>query len=179
MKKHIKFSSLAFVVVGIFLILVILNQQFLLLNKVLKSDSTPVPEKTPIIASSPAPTATPTPTSTPKPTSSPKPTPKPTSTPKVISAPNLEDLFNKYSAEYGVSKDLLKKIAGCESGFNTTSVGGDYAGMFQFSSGAWVSTRQKMGLSGDLSLRFNAEESIKTAAFKISQSGTSAWSACD
>lgn len=127
------------------------------------------------------PTPTPTPTQTPTPTPFPTPTliPTPTLTPTPIPAPvNLNDLFTKYSNQYSVAKDLLQKIANCESGFNSNSVNGDYLGMFQFSSGSWISNRNNMGLDPNTELRLNAEESIKTAAFMISVNRTNAWPNC-
>lgn len=91
---------------------------------------------------------------------------------------DLDGLFTKYSSEFGVDKNLLTKIADCESHFHQSSVNGDYAGMFQFSSGTWIGTRSQMGLDTNSDLRFSAEESIRTAAFKISRGGVSAWANC-
>lgn len=140
----------------------------------------------------PTPTTTPTPTPTPIPTSTPTPTPLPTATPTPIkseptpqpplsipvSSQDLENHFSKYSSEYGIDKELLKRIAACESGFNTNSRNGDYGGMYQFASSSWQSTRASMGMDQNTDLRFNAEESIRTAAFKISRGGSSAWPSC-
>lgn len=89
-----------------------------------------------------------------------------------------EVLFEKYSNEYKVSKEFLKRIAKCESGFNPEARNGGYGGMYQFASSTWASTRLRMGLSTDTSYRFNSEEAIKTAAFKISTDGPSAWPTC-
>lgn len=123
------------------------------------------------------PSSTPIPT----PTATPTITPTPTVTPKSIiriSSHELDQLFEKYSQEYGVDKNLLSKIARCESGFNSQSINGPYAGMFQFTASAWSKARTEMGLSANPELRMNAEESIKTAAYKISKYGTSSWPAC-
>ena len=90
----------------------------------------------------------------------------------------LELLFNKYSDRYGVSKQLLKSIARCESSFNPQAVNGPYAGMYQFLTSTWIADRKAMGLNSDPRLRFNVEESIKTTAFKISRNGTDAWPVC-
>jgi hypothetical protein len=126
------------------------------------------------------PTLTPTntPTPTPSPTPTPTPTPTPIPTPVPLTSTNLEDLFTKYANFYSVNKDLLRKIAACESGFNTNASYGDYLGMFQFSSGAWINSRALMGEDSNLGLRTSAEESIKTAAFKISRGEVSAWPSC-
>lgn len=103
--------------------------------------------------------------------------PKPT---VIISIPlTLDELFVKYGSQYNVSPDVLRKIAGCESGYDVNQVTGDYAGLFQFALFAWVEARGRMGLSNDQSLRFNAEESIRTAAFEINYKGTSGWDDCD
>jgi hypothetical protein len=70
-------------------------------------------------------------------------------------------------------------MAVCESNLKPQATNGDYAGLYQFSSRTWKSTRQAMNLDNDPVLRFNPEESIKTAAFKISTSGLSAWPNCN
>ncbi len=91
---------------------------------------------------------------------------------------DLDPLFTKYSQEYGVSKDLLVKIAACESGFNPGAQNGPYGGMFQFLASTWVSNRKAMGLDPNPNLRYNSEEAIRTAAFKISRDGAGAWPVC-
>lgn len=90
----------------------------------------------------------------------------------------LEGLFDKYCAEYKLDKELLKRIAYCESTFNSQAVNGPYAGMYQFLASTWISNRKAMGLDPNPDLRFNAEESIKTTAYKISRDGTGAWPVC-
>jgi soluble lytic murein transglycosylase-like protein len=123
-----------------------------------------------------APTPTPTvalPTATPEPTAIP--TPAPTNPP----APELEAMFDKYSSEYGADKELMKKIARCESGFNTTSNNsGMYLGMYQFSSSTWSANRNRMGLDPNPDLRTNPEEAIRTAAYMISKGGQGHWPNC-
>lgn len=96
-----------------------------------------------------------------------------------VKAFSLDELFAKYGAQYHVDPGVLKKIAGCESGYDAGQITGDYAGLFQFASFAWIEARGRMGLPADQSLRFNAEESIRTAAFEINYKGTSGWSDCD
>lgn len=92
----------------------------------------------------------------------------------------LEQLFTKYSAEYGISSDALKIIANCESHYNPNALSknGLYGGMFQFSASTWKSTRKAMGLDESPDLRFNAEEAIRTTAYKISKNGVGAWPHC-
>lgn len=129
-----------------------------------------------------APTGTPTPeqpTATPTllPTNTPFPTP--TSAPTIAVVVDLEALFTKYSNEFGADKEMLKKIARCESGFNTNSNNsGMYLGMFQFAAPTWISTRGAMGLDTNPELRTNAEEAIKTAAYMISKGRHAAWPNC-
>lgn len=124
---------------------------------------TPLPTTTPI----PAPTNPPTPTTTPLPTPLP-----------IISPSTLNDFFVKYSQEYVVDIELLKKIAKCESGFNSSAINRDYVGLFQFSESLWRNVRAIMRHDPNLDLRLNAEESIKTAAFMIARNQLSVWPNC-
>jgi len=89
-----------------------------------------------------------------------------------------DDLFTKYGDIYHVSPITLKTIAKCESGFNPEATNGSYGGMYQFHPTTWSATRQQMGADPNSDSRFNGEEAIKTAAFKISQEGTGAWPVC-
>lgn len=127
----------------------------------------------------PTPTSTPTPTNTPTPTRIPTPTSLPTPTRYPASAQDIDGWFERYSREYGIDIALLRKIAVCESGYNSISKSKHgYGGMFQFSESSWKSTRIEMGLDPNPDLRFHPEEAIKTASYKISRQGTSAWPAC-
>ncbi|CAN5142203.1 hypothetical protein BH09PAT1_BH09PAT1_0120 [soil metagenome] len=129
----------------------------------------------------PQPTVTVTPSliSTPTPIPTATPTSLPTATPTPISTTNdLGTLFDTYSQKYGVDKELLKKIALCESGFNTNASFINYKGLFQFSEESWRITRNMMGEDINIDLRTNPVEAIKTAAYKISQSGEAAWPNC-
>jgi hypothetical protein len=125
-------------------------------------------------------TLTPTPTLSPTPTLMPTPTatPSPTLAPIIILPKDLDDLFTKYSDEYSVDKELLKKIANCESSLNPNSATDLYAGLFQFAEPIWIQTRNLIGLNPDVNLRFNAEESIRTAAFMVSQGHLGIWPNC-
>ncbi len=139
-----------------------------------------IPSLTPTPTSMPTPTLTPTPTNTPTPTIPPTPTftPIPTLTPTPMPATDFEGYFDQYSAQYGVDKDQLKKIAYCESGGGTGARNGDYGGMFQFSAQTWQNTRSQMGADTNPDLRFGAKEAIETAAFKIARGGINAWRNC-
>ncbi len=128
------------------------------------------------------PTATaapsPIPTATPMPTQEPTVLPSPTQIIVQIAPGDLEGLFQKYSDEYSVDRELLKSIAACESGFNAVSDTGLYAGMFQFAEQTWVSTRTQMGFDSNPDLRKSAEESIRTAAYMVSRGRQGAWANC-
>jgi hypothetical protein len=134
--------------------------------------NTSTPTSTP-----PLPTPTPTPTPTILPTEAPIPTAAPTAVPASPDSP-YESLFDQYSAQYGADKEVMKRIARCESGYNPTSRNGIYGGMFQFAESTWTSTRNQMGMDASLDLRFSAEEAIRSAAFKIGNGGVGAWSGC-
>ena len=126
--------------------------------------------------------ATSTPTITLPPTLTPiPPTPTQTSTPTpiIITSTTLDKLFTKYSSEYSVDKELMKRIAYCESQLNPQASTSQYAGLYQFSESLWISTRTLMGQNSDPDLRFNAEESIRTAAFMISQNHLYIWPNCN
>lgn len=133
------------------------------------------------------------PLSTPIPTSIPTrvPQPKPTGKPQVLStkiesnilpketAPNeVQILIEKYALEYKVNKDMMVHIARCESNFRANAINGPYAGVYQFLASTWKSNRAAMGKDTNPELRFNADEAVKTAAFKMSRDGFSAWPVC-
>ena len=135
----------------------------------------PSPEATPTVSPKPIPSLALKAIPLPTPISSPIPTPLPSPTTPV----NLEELFTLYANKESVSRVLLRKIAVCESNLNSLALSRfGYAGLYQFSENAWKSTRRVMNLNPDPALRFNAEEAIKTAAFKIATGGTGAWPEC-
>lgn len=120
------------------------------------------------------PTSTPTPTPTPTHT----PIPTPTNSPTPMPASAYEEYFDEYSKKYGVDKDVIKKIAYCESGGNPGATNGEYGGMFQYAVSTWEATRREMGADPNPDLRFGARESIETTAFKLSRAGNGAWKNC-
>ena len=131
-------------------------------------------EPTPVPASpepTPSPTSTPTPKPTPTPSPSPTPKPKPTTD-------QLEEWFTKYANEQSINKDLLKKIAWCESKYNPNATNGIYGGMYQFSPSTWKNTRQQMNKESNPDLRFDPEAAIHAAAFRIATVGDKAWPNC-
>jgi hypothetical protein len=146
-------------------------------SPLLTPTNTPTPSET--ITQIPTSTLTPTFTITPSPSATL--TITPTVMVKPIASPtNLDELFARYSGQYGVDVNLLKKIAKCESNFNANAIGpkGLYLGMFQFGDGSWQQVRKQMGQDPNPSLRTSPEESIKTAAFAISLGRASMWPSC-
>lgn len=116
---------------------------------------------------------------------SPTPTPEPTATPTQRSfseveptSIDLETLFSRYAQEYQVDKEVLKKIAKCESGLNPGAHNFAYAGLYQFSPLSWSNVRNSMGLDSNADLRLNAAESIRTAAYLISKGQLALWPNC-
>lgn len=98
---------------------------------------------------------------------------QPTPTPE-----QFDTMFAAYAAYYRVDEGLLRSLAYCESRYIPTATNGRHAGLYQFNPGTWQATRKRMGLDPDVNLRFDAEESIKTAAFKLANSGSGAWVVC-
>lgn len=137
-------------------------------------------ENTEKIESSPIPTPAPdpSPTPTPKPKTTPKPSPTPAPSPSPVTGAQLDEWFTKYAATESINKDLLRNIALCESKFNQFAKNGDYLGLYQFSSSTWVTTRRSMNHNPDPKLRTDAEEAIKTAAFRLATVGPAAWPNC-
>jgi hypothetical protein len=93
---------------------------------------------------------------------------------------DIVSLIYKYAAEYGANAEIMIAIANCESGMNAGAVSpsGSYKGIYQFVTSTWESNRQAMGLDSNPELMFNAEEAVRTAAFKMSRDGYGAWPAC-
>lgn len=133
---------------------------------------------TPTPTLSPTPTPSPSPTTSPVPTYTPTPAHTPTPTPKPVTSQELNGWFTTYANHYSVDREKLRLIAICESTLKPHAVNGIYAGLFQFSPSTWRSTRNAMNLDPNPHLRFNPEEAIRTAAFKISTVGFLPWPNC-
>lgn len=101
---------------------------------------------------------------------------KPVEEPKVT--PNAVEVIKEYASEKGLDSEIMIKIAECESGLNPSAVNGQYAGIYQFHPQTWESNRKAMNEDPNTSLRFNLEEAVKTAAFKMSRDGFGAWPEC-
>ena len=107
------------------------------------------------------------------------PTPKPSPTP--TQDPGANDIYGlteQASGKYGVDAGKLRHIAQCESGFNPQSVHLNYAGLYQFSPGAWKKYRNLMGKDANPDLRLNAEAAIETAAYVLSVNQAYIWPNC-
>ena len=95
---------------------------------------------------------------------------------------DLNQWFDKYGQEYGVNRSLLRRIAYCESSYKPWALSSNrlYGGLFQFVTPTWEANRKAMGLDSHPDLRFNPEEAIRTAAFKIGREGgnVGAWPVC-
>ncbi len=126
------------------------------------------------------PTASPTPlpTAVPLPTETPTPIPTEVPVPTIAVVTDIESLFSKFSDEYHVDKETLKKVARCESSFNSQAENGPYTGMFQFLGQTWSTVRATMGLDTNPDLRKNAEEAIRTAAYMFAKGQANAWAGC-
>lgn len=133
--------------------------------------------ETVVSVQTPSPTETPTSTPTIKPTPTITPTPTPIPQPE-FSSEQIYGFIEKYASQYGVSPDILRRIAYCESDFkpDATSIG--YAGLFQFGPITWKDIRMKMSEIADIDLRFNAKEAVKTASFVLQQNKAYIWPNC-
>ena len=140
------------------------------------------PSPTPVVTNTPTPVPIKTNIPTLLPSATPIPTPTPTIQPTPIaqapSPADLENFFARYANEYGVDINMLKRIADCESHFNPAAINGPYGGMYQYTVTSWASKRIEMGLDVNPELRFNAEESIRTAAYTILHYGVGIWPSC-
>lgn len=92
----------------------------------------------------------------------------------------FDQLIQKYALLNKVNPSKMAIIAKCESGFRPEAVSrsGLYVGLYQFNPTTWASNRRAMGLDTNPALRANAEEAIKTAAFKMGRDGFGAWPVC-
>ena len=122
-------------------------------------------------------------TPTPSPTAAPAPSPtvKPAAIRVILASVPVSpvaDTIREFARQYRLDPEKLVRIAFCESGFNPAADSGPYAGIFQFHPATWVSNRKAMGLETDPSLRYDAREAARTAAFKMSRDGFSAWPVC-
>lgn len=127
------------------------------------------------------PTVTATPTVTVSPTSTPTTTPEPTITPVPQPDFTSEEIYNfieRFASQYGVSPDILRYMALCESGFRPKAKNSIYSGLYQFDSSTWKRFRLEMGEDSDPALRLNAEEAVQTAAYVLHLNKAYIWPNC-
>ena len=140
---------------------------------------TPYPTSTPTESPKPTLTPTATPTKSPTPTISPTKKPTPTAVPQpIFSSEEINGFINRFASQYGVSADVLRHIALCESGFNPLAEHLGYVGLYQFGGVTWKNIRNSFGEDPSLDLRSNAEEAVQTAAYAISIGKKGIWPNC-
>jgi len=140
------------------------------LSESIVSNSVPLPTLTLTPTPTPSP-APPPPTQTPTPNLAPLPM-------KAYTSEEIHGFIEDYAKQYGVSIDVLRHIAVCESGFNPQARNGPYIGLYQFGPTAWKNNRALMGEDTDLALRFDAKESAQTAAYLVSLGRRDIWPNC-
>lgn len=140
--------------------------------------STPTTTPHPTQTSTSSATARSTNTPTPSPSNTPTALPTPSAAPVVYTSEQINGFITKYSGIYGVSPDILRHIAICESGFNPRATNLGYAGLYQFGSTTWSNFRLQMGENTHPDLRFNADEAVKTASYVLKQNKAYIWPNC-
>ncbi len=146
-------------------------------NKVLGEKISISPSPTASPSASPVPTLETTPSPTPSPTEKPTITPIPVPLPTFTSQ-QIYEYIEKFAGQYGVSADILRHIAVCESGFNHMAKNLNYGGLYQFGPSTWKNIRISMGEETDANLRFNAEEAVQTAAYVLKENKAYIWPNC-
>jgi len=119
------------------------------------------------------PTASPSATLTPTPTKKPKPV-----LPAPASSMEVNALIERFSAQYSVDPNVMRHLAICESGFNSSAINGAYVGLFQFGTVTWKNLRKEIGEDMNINLRFSAEESTQTAAYALALGERGIWPNC-
>ena len=79
---------------------------------------------------------------------------------------------------YEVDEDTLLYIAHCESSLNPLASNLTYAGLYQFSPGAWQTYRNLMGKDATSELRTDPLAAIETAAYVLSIGKEGIWPSC-
>lgn len=174
-------KDVRYILIGSALILLI--EGFYFLGPLVKSsvlsenvEVAPTPIITPVPTESPTPIATPAKTLKPTPIPTMTPTPVPTPTP--ASPAEINSLIDRFSSQYSVDPNVMRHMALCESGFNSSAVNGNYVGLYQFAPNTWKNIRKEMGEDTEVNLRLSAEESVQTAAYAFSKGKTGIWPNC-
>lgn len=105
-------------------------------------------------------------------------TPLTTPTPSPASSQDVNGFIDRFGSQYAVDQNVLRHIAICESGFNSSAINYIYVGLFQFDSTTWKNIRVEMGEDPAASLRFSAKDSVQTAAYALSKGKGGLWPNC-
>lgn len=102
---------------------------------------------------------------------------------EILNAPvptmaEFDQMFEAYGNYYNVPPSQLRHLALCETRFRPWVSNGQHGGLYQYNPRTWSATRERMGLDPNPDLRFDAQEAIKTTAYKISREGSGAWVVC-
>ena len=146
--------------------------------EVLSSTVETVVTPEPTESSTPKPVKSPSPKPTKKPVQTPSPTPTPQPEIEQATSEQINGFVDRFAGQYNVDPNVLRHIAICESGFNPNAVNGAYVGLFQFGPITWMTNRVLIGENPNPALRYNAEESVQTAAYMLSTRGGKFWPNC-
>jgi hypothetical protein len=172
--KNFILSVLLLVLAGEIVTLFVMNRK--VPQEIVLAEATTIATTTPTLTPTPTPTTTVTSKPKPTPTKTPIPTPVPQPT---FSSQQIYELINRFAGQYGVSPDVIRHVALCESDFNPLAQTSKYAGLFQFGITTWKNLRVEIGEETDPNLRLNAEEAIQTTAYAISKGKKDAlWPNC-
>ncbi len=127
------------------------------------------------VTATPSPVPEPTPEPTEAPTAAPTRTPVPQPT---FTSQQINEFIDRFAGQYGVSPDLLRHIALCESGFNPLAKNGPNVGLYQFVATTWANRRKLMNEDSNPDLRYNAEEAVQTAAYVLHINDAGIWPNC-
>lgn len=105
-------------------------------------------------------------------------TPLPTPTFSPASSQEINGFIDRFGSQYAVDQNVLRHIAICESGFNSSAINYIYVGLFQFDSTTWKNIRIEMGEDPAVNLRFSAKDSVQTAAYALSKGKGGLWPNC-
>lgn len=110
-------------------------------------------------------------------------TPSPTKikakpTPIVAASQEVNEFIERFAAQYGVDKNVLRHVAICESGFNSGATNGPYAGLYQFGTNTWQNIRKEIGEDTNPDLRYVAKDAVQTAAYALAKGRGGMWPNC-
>lgn len=85
-----------------------------------------------------------------------------------ILATSIPDLFTKYSTQYGISEQLIKKVANCESSFSPKAINhsDNSQGLMQFQPQTFYTYAKKISIANPSI--WNADQQVHVAAYMFS-----------